>query len=463
MMMDDLQATAAQPKTKLVLMVMFDTYQQFRLGKLLRETDVELADADSILQAQMVIAAQQPDLLLLAGELPNEQFAAFVSQLRQDERQTELPIIVMSESESPEAVTAALDAGADDFVARQIGDDELLARIRVRLDRPPTPHLPPRREARPHAGLLSEAAFTGPLGREVGRARQSRRPVWLAMLDLAELPRLTRTDSPPIVSLARQVQELVQADARLLDVTAIDTRGHLLLLWPELGGEAVKRRLQALVLRLTKEAFWLDGKRLYVKPLIGFARFTPDMSPEGFHAAAKLALRQAQLRRDLQPVEYLPPTAAARRALARASGAALALPAPGATPSRVLPPAGLSPVGPSRALPGGQSAAVRSAVVYSATWAAPAPPARPPRRWLRRLVWVGFLALLIALFTDWATHLGLSRTNSLYLLLAGLAALIVVVWAVMVWTAGNARYSAPPARLPPPRAPANSMRPEPER
>ena len=46
---------------------------------------------------------------------------------------TSVPIIVLSVRETESAKVAALDAGADDYVTKPFGMDELLARLRAAL------------------------------------------------------------------------------------------------------------------------------------------------------------------------------------------------------------------------------------------------------------------------------------------------------------------------------------------
>jgi two-component system, OmpR family, KDP operon response regulator KdpE len=72
--------------------------------------------------------ARPPDLVILDLGLPDIDGAAVINQLR---AQSTVPIIVLSGRTSGGDKVAALDAGADDYVTKPFGIEELLARIRA--------------------------------------------------------------------------------------------------------------------------------------------------------------------------------------------------------------------------------------------------------------------------------------------------------------------------------------------
>jgi two-component system KDP operon response regulator KdpE len=75
-------------------------------------------------------AAQLPDLIILDLSLPDIDGIEVCKQLRE---WTRTPIIVLSVRESEHDKVAALDSGADDYLTKPFGIEELLARIRVAL------------------------------------------------------------------------------------------------------------------------------------------------------------------------------------------------------------------------------------------------------------------------------------------------------------------------------------------
>ncbi len=74
--------------------------------------------------------AEQPDLVILDLSLPDMDGVEVCARLRE---WTQVPIIVLSVRDSERDKVIALDKGADDYLTKPFGIDELLARIRVAL------------------------------------------------------------------------------------------------------------------------------------------------------------------------------------------------------------------------------------------------------------------------------------------------------------------------------------------
>ena len=74
-------------------------------------------------------AANPPDVVILDLGLPDMDGFEVCARLRE---WTQVPIIVLSVRDSERDKVAALDKGADDYLTKPFGIEELLARIRVR-------------------------------------------------------------------------------------------------------------------------------------------------------------------------------------------------------------------------------------------------------------------------------------------------------------------------------------------
>lgn len=74
--------------------------------------------------------ARNPDLILLDLGLPDLDGTDMIRQVRE---WTGIPIIVLSARDQEQTKVAALDLGADDYVTKPFGVNELLARIRTAL------------------------------------------------------------------------------------------------------------------------------------------------------------------------------------------------------------------------------------------------------------------------------------------------------------------------------------------
>jgi two-component system KDP operon response regulator KdpE len=82
--------------------------------------------------ALRVAADRRPDIVVLDLGLPDMDGIEVVRGLR---AWTSLPVIVLSVRDGERDKVAALDAGADDYVTKPFGMDELLARLRAALRR----------------------------------------------------------------------------------------------------------------------------------------------------------------------------------------------------------------------------------------------------------------------------------------------------------------------------------------
>ncbi len=87
-------------------------------------------EAATAAEGLVQVAAKKPDLIILDLGLPDLDGLEMTRRLRE---WTTLPIIVLTAREQETDKVAALDAGADDYLTKPFGVNELLARIRVAL------------------------------------------------------------------------------------------------------------------------------------------------------------------------------------------------------------------------------------------------------------------------------------------------------------------------------------------
>ena len=96
--------------------------------------DVRVA-ADGV-SALETFSDWHPDLVVTDLSMPNMDGLELCRQLR---KLSQLPIIVLSVRGEEKTKVQALDAGADDYVTKPFGMEELLARVRAQLRRATTP------------------------------------------------------------------------------------------------------------------------------------------------------------------------------------------------------------------------------------------------------------------------------------------------------------------------------------
>lgn len=83
-------------------------------------------------EALELIRKERPDLVLLDVNMPG---MGGIDACREIRRGSDAPIIMLTVRNAERDKVAALDAGADDYVVKPFGIDELLARIRAALRR----------------------------------------------------------------------------------------------------------------------------------------------------------------------------------------------------------------------------------------------------------------------------------------------------------------------------------------
>jgi DNA-binding response OmpR family regulator len=99
----------------------------------------EVETAETAEGALAALAAHPPDAVVLDLVLPDGSGTAVCRELR---RWSSAPVIVLSVIGDEAEKVAALDAGADDYVTKPFGIDELLARLRAALRRADAPAEP---------------------------------------------------------------------------------------------------------------------------------------------------------------------------------------------------------------------------------------------------------------------------------------------------------------------------------
>ena len=160
----------------------------------LRARGYEVDLAATATAALTLAARHPPDAVVLDLGLPDMDGGAVIDGLR---GWTRAPIIVLSARTTQSDKVDALDAGADDYVTKPFGMDELLARLRAALR---------RGDAGEDAPLVETAHFSVDLA-----ARQVRAPGGDAI-------RLTPTEWHLLEVLVRHEGKLVERRALLQEV-----------------------------------------------------------------------------------------------------------------------------------------------------------------------------------------------------------------------------------------------------
>jgi two-component system KDP operon response regulator KdpE len=146
-----------------------------------------LVEAGTAEEGLLQVSTRQPDLVILDLGLPDLDGLEVLRRLRE---WTAVPVIILSARGQERDKVAALDAGADDYVAKPFAVGELLARVRAAL----------RRAARVAAGTDDAVFRAGNL-----QVNLARRRVSLAGTEV----RLTPTEYRLLTTLVRHAGKVL--------------------------------------------------------------------------------------------------------------------------------------------------------------------------------------------------------------------------------------------------------------
>ena len=193
-----------------------------------------IVEAGGVREAEQLAPGHNPDVLLMDLGLPDGDGIDLVRRIREWSR---APIIVLSARGREEDKVAALDAGADDYLTKPFGINELLARLRVALR---------HAQSTPEQRLIVE---TGPL-----RIDLARREVTVGGAEI----RLTPTEYRVLALLAQHAGKVLTHHQILREV------------WGPNATEAHYVRVQMAELRRKLEAEPARPRLLVTEPGVGY-------------------------------------------------------------------------------------------------------------------------------------------------------------------------------------------------
>ena len=125
--------SAATAEARGRILVVEDDAEIRRVVRLILQAEAyEVFEAPNAQRGRIEAATRRPDLLIVDLGLPDDDGVDLVRELRQ---WSAAPVIVLSARTGEADKIAALDAGADDYLAKPFGAGELLARMRAQLRR----------------------------------------------------------------------------------------------------------------------------------------------------------------------------------------------------------------------------------------------------------------------------------------------------------------------------------------
>lgn len=143
---------------------------------------IELKTLEDPLQFWETLESTTPDLLVLDVDMPHATGIELCRVLRSDPHWSSLPVLFLTSRKDSETVAKMFEAGADDYVCKPIVGEELITRVRNRLER--TKLQRSVAESDPLTGLSNRSKSTEVLNQWLALAEIYRQPVCLGVLEL---------------------------------------------------------------------------------------------------------------------------------------------------------------------------------------------------------------------------------------------------------------------------------------
>jgi DNA-binding response OmpR family regulator len=125
-----------------ILIVEDDEGSRTLLRRVLQRHGLEVLEATDATGALRLLFGERPDLVVVDLGLPDLAGDKLIGRIRE---LTDVPVMVVTAERAETAAVQSLRAGADDYITKPFGVQELLARVEVLLRRSIPPQAPPQR------------------------------------------------------------------------------------------------------------------------------------------------------------------------------------------------------------------------------------------------------------------------------------------------------------------------------
>ena len=247
---------AASRRREVPTILVVDDNDEFQrqLAAILEADNMRAAALNRPEKILETLAATNPDLVLLDVMYKHQSGFDVCRMLRTSAEWRDLPIIFVTAHLSDEVRLSCFEAGGDDYIAKPIAKKELLARIRVRLDR--------RRLLRekilkdPLTGLLNRRAFIDMFARSLDESRRKRTELAVCILDLDAFGLVNRlhghnAGDRVLVELGR----LLQSRFRTYDIVGRWSGKEFITAFPGVGASTAQGIMERVLDELNHKNF----------------------------------------------------------------------------------------------------------------------------------------------------------------------------------------------------------------
>jgi len=205
------------------------------------------------------ISAFHPELILMDMHMPVYSGPDLAGVIRQHDNYASLPLVYLSAETDLDKQIGAMNRGADDFLTKPISDTQLVAAVRVRIQR--SRQLEAQISKDSLTGLLKHASIKDAVEQEVIRARRFKKPATVAMLDIDHFKKVNDTYGHAMGDVViSSIAMLLRQRLRQSDIIGRYGGEEFVVMLPECDIEQAKFLLDDIRVRFASVHFSNKGK-----------------------------------------------------------------------------------------------------------------------------------------------------------------------------------------------------------
>jgi len=265
----------------------------------LRDAGFDVISAGSGAEALARLAEAIPDVIVSDVMMPGLSGFELIGRIRAQPALRAIPLLFVTTRSTQEDIVTGLGLGADDYLVKPFGLAEFVARVRSKVERPPSPaELSSVDRA---SGALTLDAFRRVFKRERSRGNFS------AVVVHMRIPELTRVKEQlgPRAEreAARKVTAILQTALPQTDIVARDPTGGWLLL-RSMDTQATEQQLADIARLVNDQDVLVGDTSLRLTPVVGYEFAAGEIGVDVLINRARTASDAASIHLDLLPLRY---------------------------------------------------------------------------------------------------------------------------------------------------------------
>jgi PleD family two-component response regulator len=192
-----------------------------------------------------ILEEYKPDLVLLDVVMPGVSGYDVSRMLRAHSKYSKIPILFLTSKSSPQGRAAAFKAGGDDFLSKPILTEELLARVRSRLELSTV--YKSRADVNKHTGLTTREVFERSFNLLLARCIEHGEGLVVVIIAIDAFQEIALSDGFPAQEvLFKDLAALLRSRFRVEDLKGHWTEGSFVIAFPATASDVVERAIQCL-------------------------------------------------------------------------------------------------------------------------------------------------------------------------------------------------------------------------